>query len=60
MLADDSVAHTGVGLSHSIYAARRRRMLDVVNALHLTGYRVHPSPSGVANTRATIQGAGGH
>ena len=29
---------TGVGLSDPLYASRRRRMLDVVNALHLTGY----------------------
>ncbi|KAI1783118.1 P-loop containing nucleoside triphosphate hydrolase protein [Ganoderma leucocontextum] len=31
---------TGVGLSDSLYASRRRRMLDVVNALHLTGVQV--------------------
>ena len=28
----------GVGLSDSLLALRRRRMLDIVNALHLTGY----------------------
>ncbi|KAI0740579.1 P-loop containing nucleoside triphosphate hydrolase protein [Earliella scabrosa] len=40
MLADDDTRRTGVGLSGSGYAARRRRMLDVVNALHLTGVQV--------------------
>ncbi|KAI0705266.1 P-loop containing nucleoside triphosphate hydrolase protein [Cerioporus squamosus] len=30
----------GVGLSDSLYSSRRRRMLDVVNALHLTGVQV--------------------
>ena len=34
---ESSDQQTGVGLSDSVYASRRRRMLDVVNALHLTG-----------------------
>ncbi len=32
--------NNGVGLSDSLYASRRRKMLDVINALHLTGYVV--------------------
>ncbi|KAI0753564.1 P-loop containing nucleoside triphosphate hydrolase protein [Daedaleopsis nitida] len=39
-MSGNQAGTNGVGLSDSLYAARRRRMLDIANALHLTGVQL--------------------